>query len=162
MQPLQICIGSTIHRGRESWCLPYAGFFFFKQICFPMSYGKWQIGKNFLFWIKYACVFFQVSFIIFSTIKAVESATPAVCTKNSENIDKPYICVLSQTHVPGQAQFSHFWTVLQNSETKPRSPPNQDECSNRLISYLKSLIVWPFQPLHKNISTFPLPSPSFS
>ena len=24
MQPLQICIGSTIRIGRESWCLPYA------------------------------------------------------------------------------------------------------------------------------------------
>ena len=28
MQPLQICIGPTIRIGRESWCLPYAGFFF--------------------------------------------------------------------------------------------------------------------------------------
>ena len=30
MQPLQICIqciGPTIRLGRESWCLPYAGFF---------------------------------------------------------------------------------------------------------------------------------------
>ena len=27
MQPLQICIGPTIHIGRESWCFPYAGFF---------------------------------------------------------------------------------------------------------------------------------------
>ena len=26
-QPIQICIGSTIRIGRESWCLPYAGFF---------------------------------------------------------------------------------------------------------------------------------------
>ena len=26
MQPLQICIGPTIRIGRESWCLPYAGF----------------------------------------------------------------------------------------------------------------------------------------
>ena len=26
-QPLQICIGSTIRIGRETWCLPYAGFF---------------------------------------------------------------------------------------------------------------------------------------
>ena len=24
---LQICIGPTIRIGRESWCLPYAGFF---------------------------------------------------------------------------------------------------------------------------------------
>ena len=32
-QPLQICIGSTIRIGRESWCLPYAGFlsFYLKQ-----------------------------------------------------------------------------------------------------------------------------------
>ena len=28
MQPLQICIGPIIRIGRESWCLPYAGFFF--------------------------------------------------------------------------------------------------------------------------------------
>ena len=27
-QPLQICIGPSIRIGRESWCLPYAGFFF--------------------------------------------------------------------------------------------------------------------------------------
>ena len=27
MQPLQICIGSTIRIGQESWCLSYAGFF---------------------------------------------------------------------------------------------------------------------------------------
>ena len=26
-QPLQICIGPSIRIGRESWCLPYAGFF---------------------------------------------------------------------------------------------------------------------------------------
>ena len=28
MQPLQICIGPTIRIGQESWCLPYAGFFY--------------------------------------------------------------------------------------------------------------------------------------
>ena len=27
MQPLQFCIGPTIHISWESWCLPYAGFF---------------------------------------------------------------------------------------------------------------------------------------
>ena len=32
MQPLQICIGPTIRIGRESWCLPYAGFFTFENI----------------------------------------------------------------------------------------------------------------------------------
>ena len=26
MQPLKICIGSTIGIGRESWCFPYTGF----------------------------------------------------------------------------------------------------------------------------------------
>ena len=26
MQPLQTCIGPIIRIGRESWCLPYAGF----------------------------------------------------------------------------------------------------------------------------------------
>ena len=25
-KPLQFCIGSTIRIGRDSWCLPYAGF----------------------------------------------------------------------------------------------------------------------------------------
>ena len=29
MGHLQICIGPTIRIGRESWCLPYAGFLFF-------------------------------------------------------------------------------------------------------------------------------------
>ena len=29
MQPLQICIGPSIRIGRESWCLPYVGFFFY-------------------------------------------------------------------------------------------------------------------------------------
>ena len=29
MQPLQNCIGPTIHIGREIRCLPYAGFLFF-------------------------------------------------------------------------------------------------------------------------------------
>ena len=33
MQPLQICIGPIIRIGRESWCLPYAGFF----ICIRQS-----------------------------------------------------------------------------------------------------------------------------
>ena len=27
MQPIKICIGPSIRIGRESWCLPYAGFF---------------------------------------------------------------------------------------------------------------------------------------
>ena len=29
MRPLQICIGPTVRIGRENWCLPYAGFFFY-------------------------------------------------------------------------------------------------------------------------------------
>ena len=28
-RPLKICIGPTIRIGRESWCLPYAGFFLY-------------------------------------------------------------------------------------------------------------------------------------
>ena len=32
MRPLQICIGPTIRIGRESWCLPYAGFFLVKPV----------------------------------------------------------------------------------------------------------------------------------
>ena len=31
MQPLQICIGPIIRIGRESWCLPYAGFFIYSS-----------------------------------------------------------------------------------------------------------------------------------
>ena len=31
MQPLQICIGPIIRIGRESWCLPYVGFFLLKN-----------------------------------------------------------------------------------------------------------------------------------
>ena len=34
MQPLQICIGPIIRIGRESWCLPYAGFFLPYNIVF--------------------------------------------------------------------------------------------------------------------------------
>ena len=34
MQPLQICIGPTIRIGRESWCLPYAGFFYCRLYIF--------------------------------------------------------------------------------------------------------------------------------
>ena len=30
MEPFQICIGPTIRIGQESWCLPYAGFFWSK------------------------------------------------------------------------------------------------------------------------------------
>ena len=37
MQPLQICIGPSIHIGRESWCLPYAGFL---QDYSPVVYSK--------------------------------------------------------------------------------------------------------------------------
>ena len=33
MQPLQICIGPIIRIGRESWCLPYAGFFSLQPHC---------------------------------------------------------------------------------------------------------------------------------
>ena len=32
MQPFQICIGPIIRIGRESWCLPYAGFFWMKLL----------------------------------------------------------------------------------------------------------------------------------
>ena len=42
MQPLQICIGPTIRIGRESWCLPYAGFFF--KDLFTISYYKLLCG----------------------------------------------------------------------------------------------------------------------
>ena len=44
MQPLQICIGPAIRIGRESWCLPYAGFFSMRidqqERLFPSSQGS--------------------------------------------------------------------------------------------------------------------------
>ena len=36
MQPLQNCIGPTIRIGRESWCLPYGGFFM-KELVFLIN-----------------------------------------------------------------------------------------------------------------------------
>ena len=41
MQPLKICIGPTIRIGRESWCLPYAGF-----LLDWLELGNLEIGKN--------------------------------------------------------------------------------------------------------------------
>ena len=47
MQPLQICIGSTIRIGQGSWCLPYAGFFLLqelfsvKETCFVQNTPFW-------------------------------------------------------------------------------------------------------------------------
>ena len=43
MQPLQICIGPSIRIGRESWCLPYAGFFSHKVGWLNMRHphGTW-------------------------------------------------------------------------------------------------------------------------
>ena len=40
MQPLQICIGTIIRIGRESWCLPYA-VFFFDGFHFHLSYDEY-------------------------------------------------------------------------------------------------------------------------
>ena len=37
MQPLQICIGPIIRIGRESWCLPYAGFLLEKMYEFSLA-----------------------------------------------------------------------------------------------------------------------------
>ena len=37
-QPLQICIGPTIRIGRESWCLPYAGFLLLNCINLNMEW----------------------------------------------------------------------------------------------------------------------------
>ena len=47
MQPLQICIGPTIRIGRESWYLPYAGFFsktfpYIMSACFALA----RAGKS--------------------------------------------------------------------------------------------------------------------
>ena len=57
MQPLQICIGPIIRIGRESWCLPYAGFFRYRpnnQARDPASFplpdaparGQWLCSQD--------------------------------------------------------------------------------------------------------------------
>ena len=43
MQPLQICIGPIIRIGRESWCLPFAGFFTMTLTLV----GPWSCGHPF-------------------------------------------------------------------------------------------------------------------
>ena len=47
MQPLQICIGPIIRIGRESWCLPYAGFLFYFYLYFYKTnvifFDMWQV-----------------------------------------------------------------------------------------------------------------------
>ena len=42
MQPLEICIGPTIRIGRESWCLPYAGFLHTKVAQLHSAVAQWQ------------------------------------------------------------------------------------------------------------------------
>ena len=44
MQPLQICIGPIIRIGRESWCLPYAGFFLI--ISYPVCFKSCFLRKS--------------------------------------------------------------------------------------------------------------------
>ena len=44
MQPLQICIGPTIRIGRESWCLPYAGFFL-KETGIFLTFEIYELGR---------------------------------------------------------------------------------------------------------------------
>ena len=50
MQPLQICIGPIIRIGRESWCLPYAGFFIYillkpsLKVCYWNSITNWALS----------------------------------------------------------------------------------------------------------------------
>ena len=46
MQPLQICISPSIRIGRESWCLPYAGFL---QKAFEISETKHPVVDHNLF-----------------------------------------------------------------------------------------------------------------
>ena len=45
MQPLQICIGPTIRIGRESWCLPYAGFFFAQVANYLVGRCTLELGQ---------------------------------------------------------------------------------------------------------------------
>ena len=49
MQPLQICIGPIIRIGRESWCLPYAGFFL---SCLMESFLHHLSGSTFFLVVK--------------------------------------------------------------------------------------------------------------
>ena len=45
MQPLQVCIYPIIRIGRESWCLPYAGFFILQIESVP-SHSKLQVSGS--------------------------------------------------------------------------------------------------------------------
>ena len=40
MQPLQICFGSTIRIGQESWCLPYVDFFLIFKVLDLVGVGS--------------------------------------------------------------------------------------------------------------------------
>ena len=51
MQPLKICIGPIIRIGRESWCLPYAGFL---NIC---SAIEECVGLKLEFLFQHSCLF---------------------------------------------------------------------------------------------------------
>ena len=54
MQPLQNCIGPTIHIGREILCLPYAGFFMYtvatdcvsKRLISPHNRSKFVLKRG--------------------------------------------------------------------------------------------------------------------
>ena len=46
MQPLQICIGPIIRIGRESWCLPYAGFLEMSSGLNIGSGSRWDLAYS--------------------------------------------------------------------------------------------------------------------
>ena len=58
MQPLQICIGPTIRIGRESWCLPYAGFF--RSISALLLFSYTHVNQN-LTTFTHLTHFFQIN-----------------------------------------------------------------------------------------------------
>ena len=75
MQRLQICIGPTIRIGRESWCLPYAGFFIitlFTLNKFEKEYGnKYCLSQN---WLKHK-----------KTLTWVQPENTTIDTRNTDN-----------------------------------------------------------------------------
>ena len=67
MQPLQVCIGPIIRIGRESWCLPYAGFFLMQNAYLIGSGASIRNGWE-IRCLPYAGFFFVMIVICFKDI----------------------------------------------------------------------------------------------
>ena len=106
-QPLQICIGPTIRIGRESWCLPYAGFFL--------------IVWNFLGFFGFFC-FFGISFKVTNvTTKSYQGYywTPKIAKNGPKQHNKLF-----------------FARRAKKASAEGRSPPQELEVGPRSGPYL--------------------------